>query len=183
MSWKKGRLLANAGIILFLLGRQLAGASEFAEQNASEKSSSPPLFESGRYEASLNSGVLFSPFVATHGRPTLNYTISELQLGYMLSDVTRTDWLRGNLELAGAALGSSIFDGPGSYIAGATVWMRYNFVPPRSALIPYIQAGGGFVFTDTARGIVGERFNFNLGLALGARYVLASHWSVNLEYR
>src|SRR2546425_15233 len=116
-----------------------AAANDLVGESASENSSSAPLFESGRYEGSLNSGVLFSPFIAARGRPTINYTITELQLGYMLTEVEETGWLRGNLELAGEAFGSGIFEGPGGYVAGATFWVRYNLLRPSSHLIPYAQ--------------------------------------------
>ena len=37
------------------------------------------------------------------------------------------------------------------------------------------------VGTDIDRGIVGQRFNFNLGVE--ARYFVAKSWAINLEYR
>src|SRR5206468_1803304 len=99
------------------------------------------------------------------------------------TEVEETGWLRGNLELAGEAFGSGIFEGPGGYVAGATFWVRYNLLRPSSHLIPYAQAGGGVALTDIDRRIVGQPFNFNLDLGLGTRYLFASHWSLNLEYR
>jgi opacity protein-like surface antigen len=127
--------------------------------------------------------VLFSPFLATGGRPTINYTITEVQFGYMLSDVKGHGWLRGNFELVGEGFGSAIFEGSGSFIAGITVWMRYNFAPPGWRLVPFAQAGMGLTSTDIDHKYVGQPFNFNLDLGLGTRYLLSQHWSLNLEYR
>jgi hypothetical protein len=87
------------------------------------------LFERGRYEAAFTSGVLFSPFGPTRMRPTINYTVSAVQLGYMLEDVKGDGWWRGDFEVAGEGFGSAIYDGPGGYIAGGILWLRYNFVP------------------------------------------------------
>lgn len=140
-------------------------------------------FEGLRYEATLTSGLLFSPFLATGGRPTINYTITEVQFGYMLSDVKGDGWSRGNFELVGEGFGSGIFEGDGSFIAGVTVWLRYNFVPPGWRFVPFAQAGLGLTSTDIDHKIVGQPFNFNLELGIGTRYLLSQHWSLNVEYR
>jgi len=137
----------------------------------------------GTFETSLASGCLFSPFAAIRNRPTLNYTISELQVGYMLSDVAGPSIWRGNWEIASGAFGGKVFDGVGDYIAGTTIWLRYNFVPPQSRFAPFVQAGAGVTCADINRRLVGQDFNFNLDLGAGVRYLLSSHWSVNLEYR
>jgi len=150
---------------------------------ASEPLEGDVLFVKGRYEAALTSGVLFSPFIATDGRPTINYTISEAQFGYMLGDIKGTGFFRGNFELVGEAFGSAIFDGPGDYIVGMTLWGRYNFVQTNWRLIPYIQAGAGLTATDIDRHIVGQAFNFNLDLGIGARYLFSQKWALMLEYR
>ena len=150
------------------------GAADFSAEG---------LFSRGRYEAALNNGVLFSPFLATKNRPAIDYTLSEVQLGYMLGGVKGTGWWRGNFEVVGEGFGSGIYEGPGSYIAGATVWLRYNFVRPTCRLVPYVQAGAGLTSTDIDRGLVGEPFNFNLELGVGVRYFLSERWALALEYR
>lgn len=157
----------------------LAAGTARAENDASLDE----FFRCGRFEASLGNGCLFSPFAAIRNRPTLNYTISELQLGYMLTDVAGPGLWRGNWEVASGAFGGTAFDGLGDDIAGATVWLRHNFVPRQSRFAPYLQAGAGLTYTDINRRLVGQDFNFNLDLGAGVRYRLSSHWSVNLEYR
>ncbi len=180
------RLIAHAaGAILLLANLQVAAAAEHSDENASTETFSPePLFAHGRFETALTSGVLFSPFIAYANRPTVNYSITGVQLGYMLDDVKGEGLLRGNFEVAGEGFGSGIFKGPGGYIAGGTLWLRYNFVPQWSlGLIPYAQAGAGMVSTDLDHSFVGQPFNFNLDLGLGARYFVARNWSLSLEYR
>ena len=141
------------------------------------------LFERGRYEFNFSNGVLFSPFLATGHRPTINYTMTEVQFGYMLTEVRGTGWLRGNVELAGEGFASRIFDGDGSFIAGGTLWGRYNFVQPACRFVPYGQVGLGMVSTDISHRIVGQPFNFNIEVGLGTRYLLNEHWAVGLELR
>lgn len=150
---------------------------------ASDETSIEDAFSRGRFEASLNSGALFSPFVAVAHRPTINYSITEIQLGYMLGDVKGDGWYRGNVELVGEGFGSGIFQGPGSFIAGATVWGRYNFVQPGWRFVPFFQAGAGLTSTDIPHRYVGQPFNFNLELGGGVRCFLTSRWAVNLEFR
>ncbi|HEY1662731.1 MAG TPA: acyloxyacyl hydrolase [Verrucomicrobiae bacterium] len=146
----------------------------------------PPLadnFQSGRFEASLGTGFFISPFINTAQRPTVDYMMTELQLGYMLTDVRGPGMLRGNLECAAAVFGDDIFRGRGNYISGTTFWLRYNFVPAAGRFVPYAQLGGGVTETDLDRRIEGRNFNFNLGLGVGVRCLLAPNWSANLEYR
>lgn len=168
----------------FVLNLQLSQASG-AEDEAPQASafSIDHLFERGRREVSFNNGVFFSPYLATYNRPTINYTMTEIQLGYMLTEFRETGFFRGNLEVVGEGFGSGIFMGPGSYIAGMTIWTRYNFVRPGWRWVPYAQAGAGLTSTDIDRGIVGQPFNFNLNLGAGVRWFIRPRWALNLEYR
>lgn len=126
---------------------------------------------------------MFSPVGAVVGRPTLNYTLSGVQLGWMLTDVNSLSWLRGNVEVAGEAIGGTPFEGRGTYLVGGTGWVRYNFVQPRWQVVPYVQAGAGAELTDFDARLLGERFNFNLNIGVGARWFVAQNWSVDLECR
>lgn len=172
------------GAVLFLLTWPVAGAEpEPDEPTIILAASTEDLFGRGRYELSFNNGVLFSPFLADKNRPVIDYTLSEVQFGYMLSPVKGRSWWRGNFEVAGEGFGSAIVEGPGSYIAGATVWLRYNFVPRASRWVPFVQAGAGLTGTDIDRGIVGQTFQFNLDIGIGARYLLSERWALAAEYR
>src|SRR5262245_48688316 len=73
-------------------------------------------FQRGRWEAAFSSGVLFSPPLPDHNRPDLNYSLSEMQLGWMLTDVKEWGCFRGNLEITGKTFGGAIFEGRGSYL-------------------------------------------------------------------
>jgi len=168
-------MLMSAGTVM---GGEKAAGTAGDGQKFSED-----LFQNGRYEATLTSGVLFSPLIAEKSRPTFNYTMTGFQLGYMLSDVKGAEWLRGNVEVAGEGFGSAVFKGCGGYVAGMTGWLRYNFVPQRCRMVPFAQGGAGVTFTDIDHHVVGETFNFNLDLGAGVRCFVARNWSVNLELR
>jgi opacity protein-like surface antigen len=170
--------------VLLPLTLCVAGAVEVAAESPSADRFSPePLFERGRYELTLSGGVLFSPIGLPKNRPIINYTMTEISLGYMLGDVKGAGWWRGNFEALADGFGGAIFEGPGSYVAGFTLWLRYNLVPPSWRIVPYVQAGGGVLSTDIDRGLVGEPFNFNLDAGVGLRYFLSARWSLELEYR
>ena len=157
--------------------------SHWANAHADEQAETGAPFAYGRFEGTLTSGVMFSPFIANGGRPTINYTISEAQVGYMLGGGAEEGWCRGNFEVVGEGFGSSIFEGSGNYIAGLTFWGRYNFVQPSWRFVPYIQGGAGLTVTDIDHHIVGQAFNFNLNIGVGTRYLLSQRWAVLLEYR
>jgi opacity protein-like surface antigen len=140
-------------------------------------------FQKGLFETSLGSGAMFSPFAVGFHAPTLNYTVTEAQLGYMLTDPAGPAFFRGNCEIAGSLFGGGIFEGEGTYVSGTTIWLRYNFVPHNSRFAPYVQGGAGLTLTDLNRRIEGQSFNFNLNLGAGVRYFLARSWSLNLEAR
>jgi hypothetical protein len=187
MNYAEALLLGRSKAVLFrliLLTILVAGFSAPAlrasAQTTNDTFFTGNLFEARRWEANISSGVLFSPIGTPKDRPVINYTITTLQLGYMLSDVKGPGILRGNFELAGDVFASKVFIGPGSYIAGGTVWIRYNFVPAGWRIIPFVEAGAGLTTTDLDRKFVGQPFNFNLNAAVGLRYFVAKHWSINL---
>src|SRR5437660_871634 len=135
------RWLSGCHPLILLLLIFIAG--QICQADEKEAPGPDSRFDSGRFEASLANGALFSPFIATKNRPEINYTISELQLGYMFGRVNEQRWLAGNLEVVGGVFGSAVFVGVGNYLAGATIWARYNFVQPGWRFVPYAQAGGG----------------------------------------
>jgi opacity protein-like surface antigen len=175
------RMLRFAVVASISLGAAYA-AENSTDNGASGESSVQDFFRSGRFEATVTSGVLFSPFVPT-GRPGVNYTQSAMQAGYMLNDPVKVGLLRGNLEIAGEGFGGAIYKGEGSYVAGGTVWLRGNLVMEHSRFVPYIQAGAGLTCTDINRELTGQNFNFNLDLGAGVRYFVTRNCSVNVEYR
>jgi opacity protein-like surface antigen len=64
---------------------------------------------------------------------------------------------------------------------------RYNYVQPGWKLIPYIEGGVGFAFTDSRpqEGGFGQDFNFSFSAGAGAKYLISDQWFVRLgvEYQ
>ena len=131
----------------------------------------------------LSSGAMFSPVGAVQNRPTVDYTLSGLQFGWMLSSPGQPGWLRGNWEVAVEAMGGEVFKGRGSYMAGGTLWARYNFIQPNWRVVPYLQGGAGAEGTDMDQRLIGETFNFNLDVGVGMRCFVARNWALDLECR
>ncbi len=154
-----------------------------ASAKAGEQDSFSDNYQSGRYELTLSSGVLFSPIAVVNNRPTLNYTLSTLQFGWIFTDVRGPGWLRGDWEATGEVMGGAVFDGKGSYIAGGTLWLKYNFVQPDWRVVPYLGGGVGAEATDFDPTLVGETFNFNLNIAAGMKYFITPRWALDLQCR
>jgi lipid A 3-O-deacylase len=140
-------------------------------------------FNHEHHDVTLMSGSMFSPVGADRHRSTEDYTLSGLQFGWMLSDVGGRGWLRGNWEVSLEAMGGAVYNGKGSYIAGGTVWARYNFIPPNWLVAPYLQIGLGAEGTDMDEHLIGETFNFNLDVAAGMRCFVVRNWALDLELR
>ena len=144
-------------------------------------------FTPGFHEFNLSFGPMFSPIGNDDGRPVVNWVEGDVQLGCMLTSIHGDNFfggiLRGNLELVGEAWGAGIYEETGSYIAGGTIWGRYNFVPKRWPLVPYFQIGVGGEMMDINHQYDGHEFNFNVCGAGGARYFLTPNLALNAELR
>lgn len=161
----------------------LACAGAFASDSDSQNDFSD-YFQRGRHELTLSSGVMFSPVGADAHRKQLDYSLTGLQFGWMLSDAdSHTGWLRGNWELSIEAIGAAVYKGRGNYLGGATAWVHYNFVQPNWRVVPYLAMGGGAELTDMDQRLIGEHFNFNLGVAAGVRCFVVPNFSINAECR
>ena len=172
-----------ASLMLGVLLSPLTAENLRAEEPIVSLSPAESCIHEGTFEGTFGAGFMFSPFLATQNRPTLNYELTEVQLGYMLTPAQGPNFCRGNVELVGSLFDGWIVEGRGTYLAGATVWLRYNFVPRAAHFVPFVEAGTGVTSTDLDRRIEGQDFNFNLNLGIGARYCVNRNWSVNLEYR
>jgi hypothetical protein len=140
-------------------------------------------FATGWHEATIGSGVFISNIIRTSNRPNCDYAFGYAEAGYMITEPKGDGFFRGSLELAPEIWGAGVYQGPGSYIAGATLLFRYNFVQPGWRVVPYIEAGGGGTFLNIPHSYDGKDFNFNLDGAIGLRYFLTEKCSINAEYR
>lgn len=149
---------------------------------AEESIENPGTFQEGQFVSSVAGGVLWSPSPRGERR-TFDLALAQLRLGIMLTSPHGETWWRGNWELGGEAFGGAIVTGQGDYLFGGESWLRYNFVPTRSRVTPFVELGFGLAFTDADRRIVGQEFNFISGAGAGICCRLGEHWGLTLEYR
>lgn len=148
-------------------------------------------FAKGRMELELLAGG-FGSFNGK-GRPTapnMSYGLGEVRLGWMLTDPTGSGAFRGNYEFLLGAFGGFINDGPGDYLVGGEVVLRYNFVQPEATVVPFIQLGFGGAYSDAAeedtiQKMLGADWSFQLQAALGVRWFLSERWALTtaLQYQ
>lgn len=141
------------------------------------------VFQKGTWEFGGGAAVMFSPFGATRSRPTHDYVLVVADFGYMLSDIKEWGFARGNFEFVGEVFGGPVFVGRGNYVAGMTLWGRYNFVQPGWKVVPFGQIGLGAGLTDIDQRVIGQVFQFNIDVSFGLRYFIKPNWSLNAEYR
>ncbi len=161
-----------------------AGAPEPQPELVARRSIEGP-FAKGKFELQDVSGAFFFFDVAQNNRPAIDYAINSLRLGVMLYDPQGPGFLAGNFEIMGEIFAGGIFDGPGDVLAGSTLIFRYNFVQPQARVIPYLQVGGGGVYTNIgereSNGLISLPVEFNLQANAGVRYMLNDRWSVVVE--
>ena len=174
------------GIVFLLVG--ILGPHLFAQDNHPGFADSATLsldhdFRTGLHEVTVGGGFEMT-CITGKGRPIVNYAMGYADAGYFLYDVTGRSFYRGNMEVLLEGFGAGIYESPsagGNYIAGASLYLRYNFVQPGWRFIPYIEGGAGLTSMDINHDYDGMNFNFNLDLGTGARYLITHHCSINLE--
>jgi opacity protein-like surface antigen len=181
--------IININLVSTLAALAAMGALKVSAQTQSMASSDTNQFSVdddfryGFHEVSVGSGVYFSNIVRGSDRPNINYAIGYARVGFMAMDPQELGFFRGNLEIAPELFGADIYDGPGSYIAGGTLWFRYNFIPKGWKVLPFVELGGGLTDQDLPHNYDGKDFNFNLDAGVGMRYFIRPKCSVELEYR
>ncbi len=143
----------------------------------------PTPFDQGRLELQSATGAYFS--IGHTDETSLNYSTSSYRLGIMLNTPEGDGFFRGNFELMLQATYGSVFDGPGNYLGGGALVLRYNFVQPESKWVPYFQIGAGAfyndIYKDKTQRLIGQNWEVDLEATVGVRYFLSKKWSANLE--
>lgn len=141
----------------------------------------PAPFDKGTFELQVLAGGFFS----FEHQPELDYAIGTIRGGWMLSTPSGDGFCRGNVEFLIEAFGGGIFEGPGDALAGATLLLRYNFVQPDASVVPYIQIGGGGVYSDAhedeAQRLIGSAVSFNLQAGVGLRFFVSEQCAIVVE--
>jgi len=144
-------------------------------------------FVRGAHEAEINVGAYWS--LDTDGTARLPDTalaLGTVSYGWMLTDVRGDGFCRGNWEFLVDAYGGGIFDGPGDVLFGLGISLRYNFVPPHPAVVPFVDIGGGGAYSDAAnddsvQAVFGSDFVFQLHAALGLRFMCSDRFAITVK--
>jgi hypothetical protein len=127
----------------------------------------------------------FGSFSIGPSRQTVDFGFESLRLGWMATTPQGGGWLRGNNEFLLEGFTAEILRGPGHVLAGATIIWRYNFVQTGVRLVPYLQLGGGGLYSDIYKDrsqlLAGDAFEFILHNGIGLRYALTNQWSASVE--
>jgi opacity protein-like surface antigen len=137
-------------------------------------------FNPQRFEFAVESGYLFGAF-----NPPVRYEIGAefLTARIRWGVVQHDNWLRGYNQFYVSAIAEPIFRGIENHYFGLNLGMRYNFVRPRSRLVPYISGGLGLGWIDShpeIPGGQGQDFTFNILTAAGISYSVNNQWKVNV---
>jgi lipid A 3-O-deacylase len=141
-------------------------------------------FVKGGNELELSAGAFGSLDTSSDPtRPNTGFALANLRFGRMLSTPSGSGCLRGNWEILAGVFGGGIFEGPGNALGGADLLLRYNFVQPGARLVPFVQLGGGGVYSDAAHDdqiqhLIGSDWSFVLEGEAGAHFLLNSHWAI-----
>ncbi|MBV9122944.1 MAG: acyloxyacyl hydrolase [Planctomycetes bacterium] len=144
-------------------------------------------FTAGSWSLQFVSGAQFAPTIVGPTTQAFDLVPFSLRLGLMLNtpQMEPGSLLRGNFECFIDETFMDVAKGPGNYLWGPSALLRYNFVQPDWRLIPYFQAGAGFVFNDIYKDpnqhAIGESFEFLLQFGTGAHYLLSDNWSLDAE--
>ena len=143
------------------------------------------VFAKGSREFQSVAGLFYFFDRGDNDGPSIDLAVASLRVGTMLSNPHGSGFFAGNYELLAEVFGGGIFQGPGNVEAGATLFLRYNFIQPQARVIPYMQIGGGGVYTDISetesRGLVSLPVEFNLQGTGGLRLMLNQRCSLILE--
>jgi hypothetical protein len=131
-------------------------------------------------------GPYWSPVGIGPDDPSFDFVRMAARLGWMLNDASAWSGpLRGSFQMIFEVEGGPVFDGFGDWLVGPAVWIRYNFVQPGWRVVPYLQGGLGLIFSDAyqdkSQDAIGTNPELTVQAAVGARFLLDEHWSLDLE--
>jgi hypothetical protein len=153
---------------------------------AAESAHACPPFAKGQWTLEVLSGMFFAPTGIGPTIPTFDYAPVNLRLGYIVIDPIWSGPMRGCGEVLLDVTAAPVTTGFGDVLGGPSILLRWNFVQPGWRLVPYTQAGAGFIFTDAhedrTQMAIGQSFEFLLQAGAGARYLVNDRWALNAEF-
>jgi Lipid A 3-O-deacylase (PagL) len=143
-----------------------------------------PVFHAGTTTTQVLVGAYFSgglgPSIAQ-----FQYVPVTFRQGWILNGPGEMTLGGGSWEALADVTAASIISRYGTWMAGSSVYLRYNFADLGTALVPYHQVGAGFILTDADRDLtqraIGQMFEFHLHYEIGFRYFVTPNLSLDLE--
>jgi hypothetical protein len=173
-----------SGLFILLLVGPVWGGTEPAPPIVRQEPATNP-FAKGAVEFQNVTGLFYFFDRGDNDGPSIDLAVESIRLGRMLTYPRGSGFFAGNYEFLGEIFGGGIFQGPGAVEAGATLFIRYNFIQPHARVIPYMQIGAGGIYTDISeresRGLVSLPVEFNLQGTGGLRFLLNRRCSLLLE--
>ncbi|MGI8956682.1 MAG: hypothetical protein ACR2II_07190 [Chthoniobacterales bacterium] len=99
----------------------------------------PEIFEKGSMEFENVTGVFYFFDRGDNDGPSVDLAVESLRFGLMQSNPRGSGFFAGNYELLAEVFGAPIFQGMGDITAGATMFIRYNFIQPGARVVPYMR--------------------------------------------
>jgi opacity protein-like surface antigen len=116
-----------------------------------------------------------------------DYVPVELRAGCVLTETLFDGYLvRGNFEGLVEYSVMPVVRDYGSIVTGPCALLRYNYLQPEWAVVPYVQGGAGIVYSDAQRNLeqraIGQSQEFFLRVDAGMHWMLQPTWSLDLEF-
>jgi hypothetical protein len=108
-----------------------------------------------------------------------------LRIGKVLTGQHGNGWLRGNLEYAADIIPIYVLPGPVNTAYGGAInpfIMKWNFTGGRT-LAPYVELGGGVLFTNTEVPFGTSNINFMPQVGVGMHIFTREKRSVTLDFK
>jgi lipid A 3-O-deacylase len=101
-----------------------------------------------------------------------------------VTDPIGSHWYRGQVSLGAELLAFGTYEPLTSYGVGITPKLQYAFVG-LDRIHPYIEGGGGPIWTDLGGQVPEQPGQFNVVVwgGVGAAWILTSQWALNVGYR
>ncbi len=149
--------------------------------NASE-SISPPA--KGTQSVGLAIGPFFPIRLLSSQSSKLFGTAAMPSWSMTVTDPIGTNWYRGQVSFGAELLAFGTYEPQTSYGIGITPKLQYAFVG-LDRLHPYIDGGGGPIWTDLGGQVPEQPGQFNIVVwgGAGAAWILTQQWALNVGYR
>ena len=105
-----------------------------------------------------------------------------LQYGRFLTQERGRSWYKGRHKLLAELPISIVFEPDNAIMTGITFLGCWDFTASRT-LVPYVCAGGGFLYTNLNTPGLGSEYNGNYQGGIGLHYFFMENTSIDLNYR